>query len=156
MNETTKHIGVIGAGSWGTALAATCARAGHNVTLWCRNEDLASAMRDTGENTVYLPGIKLPDNIAVTTAKQDLARSDAILIVTPAQAMRTVLNDFADILPAGIPARHLLQGHRGRNRRLHEQCAGRNLPAPHPRRPVRPELCRRRGPRPSNRRHPGG
>jgi glycerol-3-phosphate dehydrogenase (NAD(P)+) len=98
------HIGVIGAGSWGTALAATAARAGHRVTMWARSEDLCRRINETRQNADYLPGVDLPDTIRVTTATQDLATCNAILIVTPAQAMRTVMTGFAPHLAAGIPA----------------------------------------------------
>ena len=57
-------IAVLGAGSWGTALAAQLARNGNNVRLWGRSSSQVHAMRESQENASYIPGIKLPDNLS--------------------------------------------------------------------------------------------
>ena len=51
---------VIGNGGWGTALGMTLAGNGHNVTLWGPFEEEIQAIRNAGENTVYLPGVQIP------------------------------------------------------------------------------------------------
>ena len=59
------NIAVLGAGSWGTALALQLARNAHNITLWAHRREHAAALRETRENRRYLPGIPLPPNLAV-------------------------------------------------------------------------------------------
>ena len=87
----TKKIGVVGAGAWGTALAHAQAEAGRQVTLWARETDVKGDFETTGENTTYLPGVKLNENITVTNSLSDLHGMDILLIVTPAQFMRATL-----------------------------------------------------------------
>lgn len=91
MNDTMKSVGVIGSGAWGTALAHVQAEAGRNVTLWAREQDVASAIVEAGENTAYLPGVALNKTIAVTNSLMDAAGQDIILVVTPAQFVRSTL-----------------------------------------------------------------
>ena len=87
----TKTIGVIGAGAWGTALAHIQAEAGRSVTLWVREPELAKSIQENDENEVYLPGIPLNKNINVTSSLIDIVDQDIILIVTPAQHVRSTL-----------------------------------------------------------------
>jgi glycerol-3-phosphate dehydrogenase (NAD(P)+) len=61
-----KRIAVIGAGNWGTALAATLAKTGHSVSLWAHEPEVVESIRDRHENAVFMPGVKLPDGIAAT------------------------------------------------------------------------------------------
>ena len=84
------RIGVLGAGAWGTALAQVAARGGP-VTLWAREAEVAQSIRDSRENTLFLPGVPLSSAIAVTTDLADLAGHDALLVVAPAQHVRSVL-----------------------------------------------------------------
>ncbi len=96
-------IGVIGAGAWGTALAMTQARAGRDVVLWAREPELAEAMRETRENTLYLPGYRLPEGITPTSDAAMMAACDIILLAAPAQATGAVLAAFAPHLRRGAP-----------------------------------------------------
>lgn len=98
-----EHIAVIGGGAWGTALAQTAAAAGRKVTLWARNPDVVAAITDNNENPLYLPGATLDPSIEATTALEDAAKADAILLVVPAQHLRTVLANLAPYLPEGMP-----------------------------------------------------
>ena len=93
MNE---RIAVLGAGSWGTALAVHCARAGHDVTLWGRDESLMDEIGSTRENQRYLPGIKIDERIFTTASVQD-ALGDARLVIAavPSHGMRYVLRSAA-------------------------------------------------------------
>ena len=104
MTKPIEHIGVIGAGSFGTALAVTAARAGREVTLWARSPDLCEAMTTTRQNPDYLPDVELPANVKISARHEHLAGCDGLLIVTPAQAMRTVFTGFASIIADGTPA----------------------------------------------------
>jgi glycerol-3-phosphate dehydrogenase len=84
------HIGVIGAGAWGTALAQVAAQNGP-VTLWAFEPEVAAAINEVRENSAYLPGIPLSPEIRATAHIADLAACDALLVVTPAQHMRVIL-----------------------------------------------------------------
>ncbi len=91
----TGRIAVIGAGAWGTALAIQAARAGREVTLWARDPGRAGAIAAARENARYLPGIGLPDAVAVTAdAAVALDGAALALLVVPAQALARVLADL--------------------------------------------------------------
>jgi len=82
-------VGVIGSGAWGTTLALLLANKGLEVTLWEHQPERASATQQNRENTLFLPGFYLPDNLRVTSniaqATQD---KQLLLFVTPSQRMR--------------------------------------------------------------------
>ncbi|MDO6413141.1 NAD(P)H-dependent glycerol-3-phosphate dehydrogenase [Sphingomonas sp. BIUV-7] len=84
------HIGVIGAGAWGTALAQVAAQNGP-VTLWAFEPEVAQAINELHENSAFLAGIPLSPAIRATAHIADLADCDALLVVTPAQHMRVIL-----------------------------------------------------------------
>lgn len=85
-------IGVIGAGSWGTALADLLAKKGHNVTLWANGEDLVREMADTRVNSVYLPGITLSPRLCFTNSLKEAAWGRQLLLfVIPTQVYRGVI-----------------------------------------------------------------
>lgn len=84
------HIGILGAGAWGTALAQVAAENGP-VTLWAFEPEVASAINEVRENSAFLPGIKLSDSIRATAHIAEMAACDALLVVTPAQHMRVIL-----------------------------------------------------------------
>lgn len=96
-------ISVIGAGAWGTALAQVYAVAGHDVTLWAREESLVKTIQDTGCNTTYLPSIQLHENLHVTNDLSAITDADVILNVTPAQFLRDNLGRIAPLLRDGQP-----------------------------------------------------
>lgn len=82
-------VAVIGAGSWGTALALKSVDAGHDTWLYCRQEDKASHMREVRENTEYLPGISLPTSLQISSALEEVvAGAHIILLVTPSKFAR--------------------------------------------------------------------
>lgn len=88
----TRRVAVIGAGAWGTALAIQAARAGNEVALWARDAARAGAIAAARENARYLPGIALPDGVAVTAdAAAALEGAALALLVVPTQALRSVL-----------------------------------------------------------------
>jgi len=96
MSAAKAPIAVLGAGSWGTALAALLARHGHPTTLWGRDAERVRAIDATHENARYLPGVALPANLRGST---DLAASVAgaewILAVTPSHAFNETLRALA-------------------------------------------------------------
>jgi len=103
MAETAySHIAILGAGAWGTALAAIAARAGRRVTLWGRDGGLLVDIT-AGENPRYLPGIELPEDISVTTTLAVAAGGEAIILAAPAQETRALLTQLAPLLRAPTP-----------------------------------------------------
>lgn len=84
-----KSVAVIGAGSWGTALARLLSEKGVQVSLWARNKELVQKMAENGENPRYLPGFPLSKSLDITS---DLGgaifRKDVLLFVVPSHAMR--------------------------------------------------------------------
>jgi glycerol-3-phosphate dehydrogenase (NAD(P)+) len=104
------RLGVIGAGAWGTALAIVAARAGNAVRLWGRDAAAIAAMASARENARYLPGIEIPETVATTTAMDELADADALLLAVPAQQVRRVVRDLpATDAPLVICAKGLEQ-----------------------------------------------
>jgi glycerol-3-phosphate dehydrogenase (NAD(P)+) len=97
-----QRISVLGGGAWGTALAQTCARAGRDVTLWEFDANHAAHLADKRESR-FLPGVRLEDSIAVARGLADAAKADAILLVVPAQATRSVLAALTPMLDDGMP-----------------------------------------------------
>lgn len=90
---------VIGAGAWGTAVAVHLARRGHAVSLVTRRPEHAVAVQLAGENRDYLPGIKLPGNLVVTSDLVAALRpADAALIASPSQALRAWCERIAGVL----------------------------------------------------------
>lgn len=97
------HVGVLGAGAWGTALAQVAAAAGRRVTLWAFEAEVARSINDTRENALFLPGVPLHASITATADVAALAGVDVILAVTPAQHVRASLSRLAPIVPPGAP-----------------------------------------------------
>ena len=86
-------IGVIGAGSWGTALSLLLADQGHRVDLWVYEKDLCGIMSRERENRIYLPGFQLPDTIHPSPSLQEVvAGKKIILVVVPTHVLRSTLN----------------------------------------------------------------
>ncbi|MEI9927650.1 MAG: NAD(P)H-dependent glycerol-3-phosphate dehydrogenase [Sphingomonas sp.] len=89
------RIGVIGGGAWGTALAQVAARGGEPVLLWAREPEVVASIGATRENRLFLPGVPLSPAIRATGDLGELAASDALLVVAPAQHVRAVLAEAA-------------------------------------------------------------
>jgi glycerol-3-phosphate dehydrogenase (NAD(P)+) len=86
-------IGVIGAGSWGTALAKMLAESGHDVTLWAYEADVTTAVNAQHENTSYLPGFKLPEALRATSDIAAAVRGKEFLVsVSPSHTVRAVMS----------------------------------------------------------------
>src|SRR5579863_5250766 len=98
-----RPIGVIGAGAWGTALAAMLASDGSPVTLWAREPELVEEINASRTNTPFLPGITLAGSIAATGAVSDLADLPVLLVVTPAQHLARVLGSLPVAKPGNRP-----------------------------------------------------
>ena len=97
-----QNVGVAGAGAWGTALAVCALTAGRDVRIWAREPEIAEALSQGRGNPTFLPNAPLPPMPASTDIAQ-LANSDAILLVAPAQHMRATLRALAPHLKPGTP-----------------------------------------------------
>lgn len=97
-------IGVIGGGSWGTALAKLLAENGHDISLWVHEPTLAETMARTRENPTYLPGFALPPNLKPTNSMEEaVSDREMILSVPPSHVLREVLGKAVEYLPVGVP-----------------------------------------------------
>ena len=102
---------VIGAGSWGTALAAHLARLGIPTRLWARDAALARSIAVARENARYLPGMRLPDLVELTGDRDEaLAGADLIVVAVPSHFLRGAL---APMAPAMGPRAILLSATKG-------------------------------------------
>ena len=84
-------VGVIGAGAWGTALAQMLASDGRDVLIWAREAELVAEINSARTNSLFLPSATLSDTIRATGDLGEMAGLDALLVVTPAQPMGSVL-----------------------------------------------------------------
>ncbi len=104
MTETFKHFGVIGAGAWGTALATLVAARGHKTVIWAREAEVVADINERHENKLFLAGVALPPTLTATADIAEVAKADALLLVTPAQHLRAVAQTLAPHLAQGTPA----------------------------------------------------
>ncbi|MGL4393282.1 MAG: NAD(P)H-dependent glycerol-3-phosphate dehydrogenase [Fusobacteriaceae bacterium] len=92
-----EKIVVIGAGSWGTTLGIVLAKNGHDVSLWEYDKVQAEKISKERENKKYLPNIKLPENLTITSESENLlAGVSTIIFSIPSQVLRGVVARFAD------------------------------------------------------------
>ncbi|HEY3570934.1 MAG TPA: NAD(P)H-dependent glycerol-3-phosphate dehydrogenase [Thermoanaerobaculia bacterium] len=97
-----RRIGVLGAGSFGTALAAHFAGAGgHPVRLWARDAELVERMRRERSNARYLPGVDLPHGLEPTSDVASLADCEFVVVAAPSHGFRDVLRQFLAVHPEG-------------------------------------------------------
>lgn len=90
------HISIIGAGSWGTAIAVLLANKGYNVKLWARDAELVERINSTRESADYLPGTILPDNIFASNDFEYCCKgSEIAVIAAPSHAMRDICSKMA-------------------------------------------------------------
>jgi len=89
------NISVIGAGSWGTTLALLLNNNGHSVTLWEYNKDYAVSLVSERENKLFLPGIKLPEDLKITNSLQNACTNQHMIVLSvPSQFIRSVLKQM--------------------------------------------------------------
>ena len=99
-----KKIAVIGDGGWGTSLAMILAENGFDTILWSAFADQANEMRELRENKLYLPGIRLPDQLQFSAdALSTAEHADLVVSVVPTKFLRTVIRKFEDALPSAVP-----------------------------------------------------
>lgn len=92
-------ISVIGAGSWGTAIAVLLAKKGYDVGLWAREDSVATEINQSYHNPLYLKDIKIPPNVHATTDPAEaLENARTVALVPPSHAMRSVLKNIKEFL----------------------------------------------------------
>jgi glycerol-3-phosphate dehydrogenase (NAD(P)+) len=96
-------VGIIGGGAWGTALAQSLRRAGRDVLLWAREREVVDDINQRQANDSFLPGVALDPAIRATGKLSDLAPSDALLLVAPAQHVRAVCQQLKPHLRKNQP-----------------------------------------------------
>ncbi|NYT41595.1 NAD(P)-dependent glycerol-3-phosphate dehydrogenase [Sphingomonas sp. R-74633] len=89
------RIGVIGGGAWGTALAQVAARGGQDVLLWAREPEVVESVNIRNRNELFLSGVPLSPSIRATRELSQLRDTEALLVVAPAQHVRSVLTELA-------------------------------------------------------------
>lgn len=99
------HIGVVGGGAWGTALACLGRRAGRKVTLWSRDRAISQAIEKQRVNPVYLPQIVLDAGIEAAADLTGLAVCDVVLLACPAQVVRTLAAQLTGDAPIVVCAK---------------------------------------------------
>jgi glycerol-3-phosphate dehydrogenase (NAD(P)+) len=103
MTFDTPHVGIIGAGAWGTALAILANRAGSSATLWTRNAQVIESIQSRRENSQYLPEQFIDPAIMVTDKTDFIGNCDMLLVTIPAQSLRTVAISLSDTVPSHVP-----------------------------------------------------
>jgi len=89
------NVSVIGAGSWGTALAILAARAGHDVKLWSRNASVVTSIERDRTNSIYLAGIEVPESVTVSRDLSFIIRNaELIIMASPSHAVRSLVESI--------------------------------------------------------------
>jgi glycerol-3-phosphate dehydrogenase (NAD(P)+) len=96
-------VGVVGGGAWGTALAQTVCRAGRDALIWAREAEVVAEIEARRANAAFLPGIVLDPALRATASLADMAARDVVLMVAPAQHVRSVGAALAPHLAPGTP-----------------------------------------------------
>ncbi len=92
-------IGVVGGGSWGTALANLLANKGYSITLWIYEKDVKDQIVETRENKIFLPGVELSANLHPTNdLSGTVAGKDIVVVVVPSHFMREISSQMADTI----------------------------------------------------------
>lgn len=92
-----KSIAVVGAGSWGTALALLLHENGAAVTVWGHDPEAIAKIGELRENQTYLPGVRLPEAVQFTSNLESIKHADLVLLVVPSRAMREIASRLGTI-----------------------------------------------------------
>jgi len=106
-----RSVGVVGAGSWGTALARLLARKGHRVSLWAREPEVVQEIRKHRENRTFLPGVELPDTLEASSDLAEVVTAKPMVVsVVPSQFVGGVFREIAGRLD---PEVHVVSASKG-------------------------------------------
>lgn len=104
-------IGIVGNGGFGTALSLVTRASGHEVSLWGYERDYTEEMARTRENTLYLPGVTVPEDILISPdPARVLDAADVVLMAVPTQHVRAVMSDLKACMPAAVPVISVAKG----------------------------------------------
>ena len=95
-------VGILGAGNWGTTFALLIHRHGHVVTLWEYDAEQAQRVERIRENTKFLPGYSVPDDIPITSNVADAIQAEIVVLAVPAQSCREVLRKIGQLPETAI------------------------------------------------------
>lgn len=101
--NNTYRVGVIGSGSWGTALSVIANRAGSKVVLGTRNHNVIQSITERRINDIYLPGVYMDPKIDVTDKLAESCNADLLIIAVPSQVVRWVCIAISDVLDPKVP-----------------------------------------------------
>ncbi|BCJ85372.1 NAD(P)H-dependent glycerol-3-phosphate dehydrogenase [Effusibacillus dendaii] len=128
-----RSVAVIGAGSWGTALAMVLADNGCKVSLWARRQEVVDEILSEHTNSRYLPGVKLPDSIVASTDLEFvLEGTNQVLVVTPSLAFRETIKQMSPFIKPGIKLLHATKGFDSQNLERLSQVIEQEIPQLHP------------------------
>jgi len=104
-------IGVLGAGSWATALSVLLAQKGYQVRMWSRRPELADEINKARENSRYLPGVAVPSGIEVSVAMEYVLReAEAVVFGVPSHAFRDVVRAAISHIPGRVMLVNVAKG----------------------------------------------
>lgn len=111
MPNDKQTIAVLGAGSWGTALAIVLADNGHDVRLWSYKETQVNEINKYKTNEQYLPGIVLPSNIVSSSSLQKVTENvDTVILAVPTKAIREVIQNLVTFQTEPLTIVHVSKG----------------------------------------------
>ena len=99
--STPGRIGVIGGGAWGTALAQTARLGGNDVVLWAREAEVVAEINTHHRNSLFLPDVQLDAGLTATSDLDEIAQCSALLLVSPAQQVRSAAQALAGKIRGG-------------------------------------------------------
>lgn len=106
-----ENVVVLGAGSWGTALAVVLAENGHNTLIWSHREDQASEINEQHTNKKYLPNTILPSNLKATSNLEEAAQhGSTIVMAVPTKGIREVCGNISEYLTEKALFVHVSKG----------------------------------------------
>ena len=106
-----KRVAVLGAGGMGTALALLFARSAHSVRLWARAPSRAAEIARSRENARHLPGVRIPENVSVTSDAMDACHdAEVIVVAIPSSFLRATLSSISSAIPASVPILSVVKG----------------------------------------------
>ncbi len=105
-----KHVAILGAGGWGTALALVALHRELRPVLWARRPELVAALRADGENRAYLPGVPLPPALEISSDPAALEGADAFVCAVPTQHVRATVSPLRRHVKPGAPVLSLTKG----------------------------------------------
>jgi glycerol-3-phosphate dehydrogenase (NAD(P)+) len=119
LHKSPQNISILGDGGWGTALALLLCENGHHVTAWGPFPNDINAIIQKRENSLYLPGIPLPEDIVWTADRAAAtAQADVVVLATPTKFFRSVAESFASLIP---PSCMIVSVAKGLDSRTHQR-----------------------------------